>query len=123
MKHYGCSFVAMFLLFGCQTKKTESTINYDEAIIMINESIDAWDQAWEAKNVNGAIEYYADKTDWTNAFGDRVESKEELKELLSFIFGLDFVMAGENDYGDNEITFLNDSIATVRSLNIRQNQE
>ena len=123
MKYFGNSLVVLFLFIGCETQKTESTIDYDEAKIMINTTIDEWDQAWESKNLEQAVKYYANGTDWTNAFGDRVQSREELKELLGFIFGLDFVMAGVNDYGDNEITFLNDSIATVRSLNVRKNQK
>ncbi|MCK0162116.1 hypothetical protein [Allomuricauda sp. F6463D] len=32
-------------------------------------------------------------------------------------------MVGENDFSDNEITYLNDSIAMVKSQNIRKNQE
>lgn len=34
---------------------------------------------------------------------------------------MDFVMVGENNYGENEIMFLNDSIVIVRLLNIRKN--
>ena len=33
---------------------------------------------WEQKNVELATKDYAEKTDWTNAFGDRYQSREEL---------------------------------------------
>ncbi|MBO0324294.1 SgcJ/EcaC family oxidoreductase [Muricauda sp. CAU 1633] len=122
MKRLGYSFTLCCLFISCTIKKAEPKIDYEEAQAQINTSIEEWDTAWEEKNVDQAIKHYANDTDWTNAFGDRVQSKEELEELLSFIFSLDFVMAGENDYGENEITFLNDSIATARSLNIRKNQ-
>ena len=32
-------------------------------------------------------------------------------------------MAGENHYGENEITFIDDRTATVRSQNVRKNQK
>ena len=89
----------------------------------INQSIQEWDKAWEIKDLEMALKHYADTTDWTNAFGDRVQTKADLKKLLSFIFNMDFVMAGENNYGTNEITFLTDQLATVRSQNIRTNQK
>jgi hypothetical protein len=115
--------LVLFCLLSCNSPKTNSISNHDNDKALINKTIEEWDKAWATKNVESAIKYYANDTDWTNAFGDRVQNKAELKELLDFIFGLDFVMAGENDYGENEITFLNDSIATARSLNIRKNQE
>jgi uncharacterized protein (TIGR02246 family) len=123
MKRLGLSFAILGLLMGCNTQKPETPIDYDKAKTLINESIESWDKAWETKDLELSLKYYADDTDWTNAFGDRVQSKTELRELLGFIFNLDFVMSGENDYGENEIIFLNDSIATVRSLNIRKNQQ
>ena len=122
MKRIGYSFTLCYLFISCNTTKPESKIDYDAAKAQINTTIAEWDHAWETKNVEQAIKYYSEDIDWTNAFGARVQSKEELQELLETIFGLDFVMAGENDYGENEITFLNDSIATARSLNIRKNQ-
>lgn len=123
MKRLGFTVTILCLLMGCQTKKTgpaEIQATHSEQII---KSIGEWDKAWDTKDVELAIRYYADETDWTNAFGDRVQSKQELKELLDFIFGLDFVMAGENNSGQIEIVHLNDSIATVRSKNIRKGQE
>jgi len=63
------------------------------------------------------------QADWTNAFGARVKSKVELKKLLEEIFNMDFVMAGQQNYVENDIDFLSLNIALVRSKNIRKNQK
>lgn len=116
--------IALVALSCSQQPATERTV-FDSAAAeaSINSAIAEWDQAWEEKNLELALTYYADDCDWTNAFGDRVQSKEELEKLLGFIFNLDFVMSGKNNYGENEITFLSDEIATVRSKNVRTDQE
>jgi len=123
MKKIGSAIFTLFLLMSCdpQDSRSSSDLTNDEAAI--NRSIEDWDNAWATKNLDLAIKHYANETDWTNAFGDRVRSKDELEELLGFIFNLDFVMAGENEYGKSEITFLNKRTATVRSQNIRKNQK
>lgn len=123
MKSLRSICIVALIFLSCNTQKSNPIKDYEMDREIINKTIAAWDKAWEDKNLEMALQYYAEKTDWTNAFGDRVQSKEDLRKLLGFIFNMDFVMAGENDYGDNEIIFLNDSIATVRSLNIRKNQK
>ncbi|MCR9229261.1 MAG: nuclear transport factor 2 family protein [Flavobacteriaceae bacterium] len=123
MKNVLKALAIVCLMTSCETKTNAPAMDYHRAKSAINQSIDAWDKAWENKDVELSLKYYADSIDWTNAFGDRVRTKDELRALLENIFGLDFVMAGENNYGENEITFLSDSIATVRSLNIRKNQK
>ena len=123
MKNVLKALAVVCLIASCETKNSQPQMDFDKARSSINKSIDAWDTGWENKDLELSLKYYADSTDWTNAFSDRVQSKDELKALLENIFALDFVMSGENNYGENEITFLNDSIATVRSLNIRTNQK
>lgn len=123
MKNVVCALAMVCLIASCETKTSKPQMDNDKARLAIDNSIDAWDTGWKNKDIELSLKYYADSTDWTNAFGDRVRTKEELRSLLENIFGLDFVMSGENNYGENEITFLNDSIATVRSLNIRKNQK
>lgn len=82
-----------------------------------------YDQSWDTKNVEGVLKGYTETIDWTNAFGDRVQGKDELRALLNTIFSLDFVMSGSNNYQDPEITFLDDDSAIVRSVNIRKGQQ
>jgi ketosteroid isomerase-like protein len=123
MKNVLKALTVLCLIASCETKTSKPQIDHTKDFAQIIESIDAWNKAWESKDIQLAIKYYADEIDWTNAFGDRVQSKDELKALLESIFDLDFVMSGENDYGQIEIVHLNDSIATVQSKNIRKNQK
>ncbi|WP_298895125.1 hypothetical protein [uncultured Psychroserpens sp.] len=123
MKKLAFTLCMLFSIWSCDSNKTELTIDHSSDLKKINKTIKDWDIAWETKDLNLAIKHYTDETDWTNAFGARVQSKEKLKDLLNRIFNMDFVMSGENNYGENEITFVNDSIATVRSQNIRKNQK
>jgi uncharacterized protein (TIGR02246 family) len=122
MKNSGVICLIVAILSGCHPDSGNASQDQSADEQAINQTIKDWDLAWETKDVALAIKYYADKTDWTNAFGARVQTKTELEALLTRIFNMDFVMAGKNNYGDNEVTFLNDSIATVRSQNIRTNQ-
>nr|WP_321237489.1 hypothetical protein [uncultured Psychroserpens sp.] len=123
MKKIAILFFTIALFLSCNSENTKSSTDLSIDQSIINESIKDWDKAWESKDLNLALKHYANQTDWTNAFGARVQSKEELKELLQRIFNMDFVMAGENNYGENEITFVNDKIAKVRTQNIRKNQK
>ena len=123
MKKLVITLCILLSILSCDSNKTELTIDYSSDLKEINKTINDWDIAWETKDLNLAIKHYSDSTDWTNAFGARTQSKEELKDLLNQIFNMDFVMSGENNYGENEVTFINDKIATVRSQNIRKNQK
>ena len=123
MKNISLLFIVLSTLLSCTLEEAEVAKDYSLDKDEINKTIQEWDKAWTTKDVELAVKYYATETDWTNAFGDRVQSKSDLRSLLELIFELDFVMSGENNYGENEITFLNDSIATVRSHNVRVNQK
>ena len=86
--------------------------------------LDSWNQGWAQANADLAVQAYAEEADWTNAFGDRVIGRDSLKQTLAFIFGLDFVMAG--DSGDNEfadLTFLTPDVALLRSKLVRIGQQ
>ncbi len=87
-------------------------------------TFESWNEGWKQRDVKRALTHYADDVDWTNAFGDRYRSKAELEQGLSYIFGLDFVMAGSSETNEyTDIRFLSDSIALVRSKLVRSNQE
>lgn len=89
----------------------------------ILKTIENYNKGWDTKNVALVLKDYADSTDWTNAFGDRVRTKEELRELLTEIFSLDFVMAGKQNYVENDLSFLSDDVALLRSKNVREGQK
>ena len=94
----------------------------DEALIL--ETLESWEQGWAHLNAEMAVSDYADDADWTNAFGDRFQNREELQKGLEFIFSLDFVMAGESKRHEfAEITFLSGDTAVLRRKLIRVNQK
>ena len=78
---------------------------------------------WEQKDVELATMDYAEKTDWTNAFGDRCQSRKELKEFFQFLFKLPTVMAGNTKQLGHDVTFLGNTVALVRSKSKRIGQK
>ncbi len=95
----------------------------DSDIKAIKESITRYDKGWDAKNLNQVLQHYDDNIVWTNAFGDRTQGKAELRTLLETIFNLDFVMSGENNYQEPDITFPKPDFAIARSVNSRTGQK
>lgn len=92
--------------------------------VAILRTLDSWNQGWEEADAERAVQAYAEDTDWTNAFGDRVVGRDSLQKTLAFIFSLDFVMAG--DSGENEftdLTFLTPDVALLRSKLVRVGQQ
>lgn len=62
--------------------------------VEISNKIDDWNNAWTIKDVNLACKWYSEDADFTNAFGFNKTGQSEIHSYLSFVFGLDFVMAG-----------------------------
>ncbi|MFC2954156.1 YybH family protein [Marinicaulis aureus] len=116
-KIFVCAIVFAFIHAPALAEKAG-----DEAAVLA--TLDSWNRGWAEKDAALAVQDYADDTDWTNAFGDRFQTREELQEGLEFIFSLDFVMAG--DSADNEfedVIFLTPDIALIRSKLVRQGQQ
>ncbi|MDC6387831.1 hypothetical protein PP182_04020 [Maribacter sp. PR1] len=120
MKNFSLIYFFVCVLYVSYGQGT-STRNND--IEMIKQNIIDYDTGWDSKDINRVLAGYSKGIDWTNAFGDRVQGKEELKSLLEIIFSLDFVMSGKNNYQTPDITFLNEDIALARSTNIRTGQK
>ncbi len=89
----------------------------------INNVIKTIAEGWKEKDVEKTTKYYDDKVDWTNAFGDRMQSKKDLKALLKEIYSFDFVMKGNSENQYNDIKFLTPEIAIVRSKTVVKGQE
>lgn len=119
-RHLVSLFVASFVALASAGAHAQG-MPEREAVLA---ALDSWNEGWATRNADLAIQDYADDVDWTNAFGDRFESREELRQGLEFIFSLDFVMAGdseENEYED--VRFLSDEIALIRSKLVRKGQQ
>jgi uncharacterized protein (TIGR02246 family) len=112
---------ALTCVFLVSISATVTASEVDEALIL--ETLESWAQGWAHRNAEMAVSDYAEDTDWTNAFGDRFEGKEALRKGLEYIFSLDFVMAGESEGHEfDDISFLSNNVAVVRSKLVRVNQ-
>ncbi len=111
------------LVLGCNSGKEEMKIDTEIESEKIMRTIENWNEGWDKKDVELAIADYSEDTDWTNAFGDRMQSKSELRELLKEIFAMDFVMEGTDNYQNEDVQFLTDNLALLRSTNIRKGQK
>lgn len=112
------------MLLACLAASCASTHHEagDRAAILA--TLDSWNAGWATADAALAVEDYAADADWTNAFGDRFQGREALREGLEFIFGLGFVMAGTssgNEYAD--VTFLTPDVALLRSKLVRTGQQ
>ena len=108
---------------GCNSNKEEVKTDKGIESERIIRTIENWNEGWDKKDVELAISDYSEDTDWTNAFGDRMQSKSELRELLKEIFAMDFVMEGTDNYQNDDVQFLTDNFALLRSINIRKGQK
>ena len=91
---------------------------------VVRATLESWNRGWAEKDVELAIQDYSHDVDWTNAFGDRFEGKEALREGLGFIFALPFVMAGSSEANEYEdVEFLGRDVALLRSKLVRRGQQ
>ncbi len=114
-------FLTLFLVVCLQNLVHSQTDADSKAII---KTLDSWNQGWARKDAVLAVQDYADDVDWTNAFGDRFQARDELQKGLKFIFSLDFVMtgvSGRNEFED--VTFLTPDVALLRSKLVRTGQK
>jgi len=123
MKKIVLLVLILLITLGCTSRKKEKGIDTEKESTEILKTIDHWNEGWDLKDVDVAIQDYSENTDWTNAFGDRMQSKTELRELLTEIFSMDFVMTGVDNYVNDDVQFLTDDIALLRSTNIRTGQK
>jgi len=86
-------------------------------------TLESWAEGWRTQDASLAVEDYSEDVDWTNAFGDRFQGKDALREGLAFIFSLDFVMAGQSEgHTYEDVTFLTPEVALIRSTLVRTGQ-
>ncbi len=116
--------LAVSLLFLVIVFPINSWAQSDADRDAILKTFDSWNDGWAQADADLAVQDYSEDTDWTNAFGDRFEGREALRDGLARIFNLGFVMAGtsaENEFTD--IEFLSSNIAIVRSKLVRTGQQ
>ena len=114
--------VPFFLIIALWSTESAAQTDADKKAIL--NTFDSWNRGWVEADAELAVQDYDENSDWTNAFGDRIEGKDALREKLAYIFSLDFVMAGDsagNEY--NDVTFLSPNVAIVRSKLVRSGQQ
>ncbi|HNR78395.1 MAG TPA: hypothetical protein PKM48_14775, partial [Parvularculaceae bacterium] len=107
-----CYLIAIATLVSVAFSPSAAMAQNDGERKAVLATLNSWNEGWAQRDAALAVKDYADDTDWTNAFGDRFESRADLQAGLEFIFSLDFVMAGdseENEYED--VRFLSDKVA------------
>lgn len=115
---YMVALCGSIFLASCATSQTNSS---EQDVLA---TLESWNQGWAERDAELAVQDYADDIDWTNAFGDRHQGKDALLDALTFIFGLDFVMAGESEGNEyQEVRFLSEDIALIRSKLTRTGQQ
>ncbi len=118
MKSICCLLLIVLCFPSLVTAQTEE----DSKAIL--KTLESWNQGWAKKDAELAIQDYADNVDWTNAFGDRFQNRDDLKKGLEYIFSLDFVMAGSSGHNEFEdISFLTPDLALLRSKLVRSGQK
>ena len=119
MKYTYFSTAVILLLFFSISLKAQNAGDRKQ----INNIISDISEGWKKKDVDLTVAHYAEDVDWTNAFGDRMQSKNDLKALLTRIYSMDFVMKGNSKKQYDDINFLSPEIAVVRSKTIVKGQE
>jgi uncharacterized protein (TIGR02246 family) len=86
-------------------------------------AMERWEEAWRVKDVEMATQDYSDDADWTNAFGMRAIGQAAIHEVLTNVFDLPFVMAGDTEYEFHDLRSLGPDVMLLRSRAIRTGQQ
>lgn len=108
-----CTFLLTLSIFG---QVTNTNLDKDRKVLL--KVIEDYNKAWDTADVDLAIANYSSNIYWVNSVGDVIRTHTKLKEYLSFIFKLDFVMEAKRLSQLDEITYLDDSIGIVQSVHL-----
>ncbi|MEZ4376904.1 MAG: SgcJ/EcaC family oxidoreductase [Gemmatimonadales bacterium] len=86
-------------------------------------AVERWERGWATKEAALASQDYAADADWTNAFGMRRIGRPAIHELLTEVFTLPFVMAGDTEYEYHDLQVLSPQVVLLRSRAIRTGQQ
>ena len=71
-------FIPFMLIIALWSTDSAAQSEVDEKAIL--KTFDSWNRGWAEADAELAVLDYAEDTDWTNAFGDRFEGKNALRE-------------------------------------------
>lgn len=86
-------------------------------------AMERWEEGWRVKDAAMASQDYSRDADWTNAFGMRQIGQVAIHRMLSEVFDLPFVMAGDTEYEYHDMTQLGADVILLRSRAIRTGQQ
>ncbi|KAF1715482.1 hypothetical protein CSC74_12970 [Pseudoxanthomonas yeongjuensis] len=101
----------LILLGTANVRASEDQQAPDQA--EIERAIENWNAAWKIKDPKLAAQDYSDSADWTNAFGMSRVGRVEIEKLLTEVFALPFVMAGDSETVAQDIRFIKPDLALV----------
>ena len=80
---------------------------------LIEQVIENWNRAWQTKDAKLAAQDYSDDADWTNAFGMKRKGRAEIEKILSQVFAIPSVMAGQSKTAEQSVRFIKPDVALV----------
>jgi uncharacterized protein (TIGR02246 family) len=89
----------------------------------IEQVIENWNRAWQTKDPKLAAQDYSDDADWTNAFGMKRKGRTEIEKILTEVFALPFVMAGQSRTLEQSVKLIKPDVALVTTLVERTGQQ
>ena len=110
MKRITTILIALALLSLVSVAQV-STSKSDQALI--EQVIENWNRAWHTKDAKLAAQDYSDDADWTNAFGMKSKGRAEIEKILSQVFSIPSVMAGQSKTVEQSVRFIKTDVALV----------
>jgi uncharacterized protein (TIGR02246 family) len=89
----------------------------------IAQKINDWNHAWSVKDHKLAAKWYGESAEFTNAFGFHKIGQANIEEYLEFVFGLDFVMAGNTQQKTIKYHWISDEAVLVLTTVERAGQK
>ncbi len=77
----------------------------------VEQVIENWNKAWQTKDYKLAAQDYSPDADWINAFGMKRRGRAEIEKVLSEVFALRFVMAGQSKTVEQSVRFISPDVA------------
>lgn len=110
MKRTAGIFIVVALLATVSVAQV-STSQSDQ--VLIEQVIEHWNKAWQTRDAKLAAQDYSDDADWTNAFGMKRKGRAEIEKILSQVFSLPSVMAGQSKTAGQSVRFIKPDVALV----------
>jgi uncharacterized protein (TIGR02246 family) len=105
------AIVFAIALLPCVSFAQGATPKGDEALVA--RVIENWNRAWQTKDAKLAAQDYTSDADWTNAFGMKRKGRAEIEKILTEVFSLPFVMAGQSKTVEQSVRFIKPDVALV----------